>query len=205
MRFDHFSKKELPSEQIPKDIDSLIEPERVARFSHQLGVMYDRIMITGDWEGEHLERRDTGNIFDDIHYVSNTTQLADGIDSFLAKSKMEIPVAINPEDLSEPNERRDFNRRLFVEVLKYTKDILRGGNKEQILELEKTIDENMTYFRDLPFPLPGGHGKFDTRKLKKADTNDDDWKAMEGLKRITDRIVASIAIAQLDEPPRKTL
>jgi len=188
---------------MPKDIEALSETERVARLSHQLGVMYDRVMLTGDWEGEHLNHTESGNLFDDIHYISSAGRLADGIDSFLDKYKVVVPPAINPEDLSEPHERRDSNRRLFIEVLKYAKDIFTGGNKDQVLELEKAVDENMLYFRDTPFPLPGGHVKFDMRKMKNADTNTEDWKAMDGLKRITDRIVASIDIAQLDEPPSK--
>lgn len=205
MRFDHFPKNDPPSEQMPKDVESLSESERVARLTHQLGVMHDRVMLTGDWEAQHSEKPGKGNIFDDIHYVSSSARLAEGVQSFLDATVDVVPAPVNPEDLSESHERRDFNRRLFIEVLKYVKDILRGGNKDQVLELEKNVDENIRFFRDIPFSLPGGHMNFDTRKMKNADTNDDDWKAMEGLKQVTNRIVASIDIARLDEPPSKTL
>lgn len=205
MRFDRLSKNDLPSEQMPKDVKSLSEPERVARLSHQMGVMYDRVMLTGDWEGQHLGHPEKGNVFDDIHYIASTGALAEGIEAFLDKSKGVLPRPVNPEDLSEAHERRDFNRRLFIEVLRYARDILRSSNKEQILELEKTIDDNMRYFHDAPFPLPSGHVKFDTRRMKSADTNEEDWKVMEGLKRVTDGIVATIGIAQLDDPPPKIL
>ncbi|MDO8575755.1 MAG: hypothetical protein Q7R90_00395 [bacterium] len=190
----------------PKNIEQLSEREQIKRLYHQLGLVYGRVFLTGDWEGEHKEKGpETGTLFDDVRSMDSASMLANELDSFLREIEPTTKSAVNPEDLAEPAERHDFNRRLFAEVLKYVGDILRQTNKDigakERIAMLKGVDENIHFFRDVPVRWEAGH----VESLKKGaflkSPSKEDWNTTESLKNITDRLVEIIESGTWREGP----
>lgn len=181
----------------PKEIEKLTEKEQIKRLYHQLGVIYGRVFLTGDWEGEHKEKGpETGTLFDDVRTIDSAPMLADDLDVFLHKIQSTIKSAVHPEDLNEPIERHDFNRRLFAETLKYVGDILRQTNgsvraKERIALL-KGVDESIRFFRDVPPHWKEGHVESLNKGIALKSLSKEDANTTEGLRNITNRLVEII-------------
>lgn len=176
---------------VPKDIEQLSQPERIKRLHHQLGVMYDRVFLSGDWEGEQLEKDDKDlpvrtNIFED-RQVTDTAVLLEGLDEFLESVKETLPGTLPLQKLETLKGQHDFNRKLFRDMLKSVRDILRQSAKDvgtlSEVEMMKCVDTNIHYFRDTP-------SRWQVGKPDEAPIMDDEKRATEGLQRIAEALVA---------------
>lgn len=171
---------------VPKDLEKLDEAERVKRLHHQLGVMYDRVFPSGDWEGEQLEQVDKNlaiferNTFEE-RTVTDATVLLEGLNDFLKDVRETLPGTLSLEQLETRKGRHDFNRKLFRDVLKSIRDILQQSAKDtgtlDELQMMKCVDMNIHYFRDIPHNWQRG-------KAQEESIVNDEQRATEGLQRI---------------------
>lgn len=170
---------------VPKDLEKLDEAERVKRLHHQLGVMYDRVFLSGDWEGEQLEKIDKDlivrtNIFED-RQVTDGAVLLEELNEFLKGVRETLPGTLSLEQLETRKGRHDFNRKLFRDVLRSIRDILQQSAKDtgtlDELQMMKCVDMNIHYFRDIPHNWQRG-------KAQEESIVNDEQRATEGLQRI---------------------
>jgi len=178
---------------VPKPIEKLPEQERVKRLHHQLGVIYDRVYLTGDWEGQMTETVEPDapireNIFENKS-VQDIDILVENIADFLKSVPKTLPAFISPKDMETLKGIHDYNRRLFKEVVQNVHDILKQSKKDigftSDIELMKCIDQHIHYFRDLPANLPRGENT-------DRSPVEDERKAAEGLQKILEGLSAII-------------
>ena len=177
----------------PVNVERLNERQQIRRLHHQLGVIYGRVFLTGDWEGQHIGGKEgEPNSFDEQNTIDDQDALIDELHDFIEKVEPTLSGPVHPEDLGESAERHDSNRRLFVEALKYVRDILGSGKKDvnsiAQIEVVKAIDENIHYFRDVPVGWKSAAPQMSVLGSNSVDSKKDDWNAYEGLKNITDRL-----------------
>lgn len=174
----------------PRPIEELSQPERIKRLHHQLSVIYDRVFLTGDWKGDHLNAPEDEGVYENIFGdkpIDSPRQLADSIDDFLTRSADTVP-DVEGEDKSWNREKiKDKNREIFSELLDYVYIILtetaRDTRTQSELAMEKCIDENIHHFRDAPIIV------YDMAiQNVEADIAKDDDKYTEGLQKIYNRL-----------------
>src|SRR3989344_9101682 len=110
-----------PSLDSPRDVERMNQKERIQRLHHQLGVIYGRVFLTGDWRGDDwkqipdtkLSEDIATNIFEDQKVVE-ASDLVDGLTDFLRDAGQTVPARLNHEDLMRTEGRNDFNRALFL-------------------------------------------------------------------------------------------
>lgn len=172
----------------PQNVETLSEQELVRRLHDQLSTIFHRIFFTGDWAGQDSQNKDIReNIFEDVA-ITDPKILANAIDDFLEASRETLPKTVRPNELSESRGKHDANRLLFIETLKYVRDILKSYQKDigtrEHIEMAKGVDENIQYFRDLSIKnIKGERGAVMTGSIA-----GDDERAQEGLHRIHNRL-----------------
>jgi len=138
----------------PRSVEDLSQRERIKRLHHQLSLIYDKVFLTGDWSADYEHPKETEavrtNIFEDS-VVTDPSVLAESLKEFIQNVAPTIQKSPNRETRTS---LREFNRKLFLEVLESIHAILSQSAKEirtiKELEMEKSVDENIHSFRDIP-------------------------------------------------------
>ena len=138
----------------PQNIEKLNDKERIARLHHQLGVIFDKVFLTGNWRGERSDDETLReNIFEDPS-ITDPQVLAEGIHEFIDHAQDTVARAIHPYDQMELEAMQEGNRITFFDFIAHVRDILEHSkkvvNSRQEYHMLKCIDENVHYFRDLP-------------------------------------------------------
>ena len=180
----------------PRNIEGLDEQELIHRLHDQLSLIYHRVFLTGDWEGEFVGEKNEIrlNDFEDIH-INDPAVLADSLDEFLTSMKSTLPIAVKPKEWVEPQGKHEVNRLAFVETIKYIRSILRQSLKDvgtrEHIDTAKCIDENIHYFRDISVKnITGMKGVILESATEKDEKRieEDAMRAEEGLRRINSRL-----------------
>lgn len=190
---------------VPKPPEKLSESERVKRMHHQLGLMYARVFLTGDWAGyvpgdmqdRELAEDIATNIFED-RSVTDTGVLADGLTDFVRDAGKTIPDVLRPEDLMTTEGRHEFNRALFLKIAALTRDILKRSQKDvgtdDEIRAARAIEENTHFFRDMQYRnlkgMPAG-----ALYAGEESVALDEQRATEGLGGIRDRLLEIVRSA----------
>lgn len=190
----------------PVNLERLNERQQIRRLHHQLAVIYSRVFLTGDWEGQHVDGKEgEPTTFDEQQIIDDESALVEELGDFVRQVESSIPRAVHPEDLGESAERHDFNRRLFVEALEYVQAIIAVSKKDigslPRLEMLKAVDENIHYFRDLPPTWQSAQAQhWREGGPVVVESQRDDQNATEGLKKITDRLAFVLETEGLKKP-----
>lgn len=174
----------------PKDLERLDRGDRIARLHHQLGLMYDRVFLTGDWEGERPEQIENKglrenietNVFEDIANRTDAHILAEDLSEFLSAA-LEVRRENSNTPLGLKKEMRDRARSQFLVIITLVRDILRQSAKDinttEEIEMEKCIDDNIHHFRDMAINPIEQRGKGGLRQISIEEDEEQVRKGFE--------------------------
>ncbi len=136
--------------KVPTNVEVLDKKQQIKRLHHELGVIYDRTFLTGDWGADYTP---ADNFFED-KLIDDAEAMPAELNEFLIKFRNTVPSIITPAAQKTRDGQNEYNRKLFLDIVAHVRDILNQSSnkvstKDQV-QMFKCVEDNIGLFRDRP-------------------------------------------------------